>query len=71
MDMENMHQMIKHLTSRVMYLRKINGEKKKLSKPFLNKKTNTNTSPQIPPTLRINLEYYAMDNFFHTHHVNH
>ena len=30
-----------------------------------------NTSHQIPPTLGINLEDYAMDNFCHAHYVNH
>ena len=35
------------------------------------KKTNTNTSPHIPPTSSINLEDYAMDNFFHPDHSNH
>ena len=27
--------------------------------------------PQLPPTLGINIEDCAMDNFCHTHHVNH
>ena len=27
--------------------------------------------PQIPPTSGINIEDYAMENFYHTHHVNH
>jgi hypothetical protein len=35
------------------------------------KKTNKNTSPQIPPTSRINLEDYAMDNFCREHYANH
>ena len=30
-----------------------------------------NTSHQIPPTSRINLEYYAMDNFCRAHYTNH
>ena len=30
-----------------------------------------NTSHQIPPTSGINLEDYAMDNFFRTHYANH
>ena len=69
--MESTHRMITHLTSEVINLSKSNGEGKKLSKPFVNKKTNTNTSHHIPPTLGINLIYYAIDNFWHTHHVNH
>ena len=70
-EMESMHWMIKQLTSEVINLKKSNGEGKKLPKPFLNKKTNTNTSPQIPPTSGINLEDYAMDNLCHAHHANH
>ena len=35
------------------------------------KKTNKDTSSQIPPTSRINLEDYAMDNFCHAHYLNH
>ena len=30
-------------------------------------KTNTNSSPHIPPNSSINLKDYAMDIFFHTH----
>ena len=69
--MESMHQMIKQLTSEFINLKKRNGEGKKLSKPFWNKKTNTNTSLHIPPTLGINLEDYSMDSFFCNHHANH
>ena len=69
--MKSMHRMIKQLMSEVINLKKSNGEGKKLSKPFLNEKTNTNISPQTPPTLGINLEDYAMDNICHTHHANH
>ena len=28
-------------------------------------------APQIPPTSGINIEYYAMENYCHTHHANH
>lgn len=70
-DMDNMHRMIKQLKSEVINLKKINGKGKKLSKPFLKNKTNTNTSPQIPSTSGINLEDYFLDNFCHTHHTNH
>ena len=70
-DMESMHRMIKHFSSEVINLKKSNGERKKLSKPFLNKITNINTSPQIPPTFGISLEDYAMDIFCRSHHANH
>ena len=69
--MESVHQMIKQLTGEVINLKKINGDGKKITKPFLNKKTNTNTSHQVPPTLGINLEDYAMENYCLTHHANH
>ena len=69
--MESMYQMIRQLTSEVINLKTSNGKGKKLSKTFLNKETNTNTSPYIPPTLGNNLEDYAMDNFCRTHHANH
>ena len=41
--------------------------KKEGKKPIKKK----NASHQIPPTLRINLEYYAMDNFCCAHYANH
>ena len=34
-------------------------------------KKRTNSSSQIPPTLGIDIEYYAMDNYYQTHHANH
>ena len=37
----------------------------------IRKKTNKNTSHQIPPTSGINLEDYAMDKFCHAHYANH
>jgi hypothetical protein len=37
----------------------------------IKKKTNKITSPQIYPTSGINLEYYAMENFFRAHYANH
>ena len=44
----------------------------KRSKKEGNKPTKKkSTSLQIPPTLGINLEDYAMDNFCHAHYVNH
>ena len=50
-----------------MNLKRSKGEGKK---PF-KKKTNTKTSPQVPPTLGINLEDYVIDNFCRTHSENH
>jgi hypothetical protein len=50
-----------------MNLKRNKGEGKKLVK----KKTNKNTSPQIPPTSEIDLEDYAMDNFCRAHCENH
>jgi hypothetical protein len=55
------------LQNEIMNLKRSKGEGKKP----VNKKTNTNTSPQIPPTLGINLEDYVMDNFCRTHYANH
>ena len=52
-------------------MKKNNGEGEKPFKPFLKKKTNVDYTPQIPPTLAINLEDYAIENYFHTHHANH
>ena len=44
----------------------------KRSKREGNKPTKEkNTSHQIPPSLGINLEDYAMDNFCHAHYANH
>jgi hypothetical protein len=60
MDMESMHRVIKKLTNKIIYLKKKNGEGKKPFKPFMKKRTNC--SPQTPPTLGINLEYYEMEN---------
>ena len=34
-------------------------------------KKRTNSICQLPPTSGINIEDYAMDKFFGTHHVNH
>ena len=69
MDMESMERVIKQLTNQIIDLSKNKGEGKKPFKPFLKKRTSS--SPQIPPSLGINLEDYAMENYCHTHHVNH
>lgn len=58
---------ILQLQNEIMNLKRSKGDGKK---PF-KKITNTNTSPQVPPTLGINLEDYAMDNFYYTHYANH
>ena len=63
----NMERIISKLKDEITNLKKKKGEGKKLVK----KKTNKNTSPRIPPTSRINLEDYAMDNFCHAHYANH
>ena len=44
--------------------------KREGKKPIKNK-TNKHTSHQIPPTSGINLEDYAMDNFYRAHYANH
>ena len=69
MDMENMQKVIKQLTNEIIYLNKNKGEGKKPFKPFLKKKIDFPS--QIASTLGINLEYYAMENYYHTHHANH
>jgi hypothetical protein len=69
MDMESMQRFIMHLTNDIIDLKKNKGEDKKPFKPFLKKKTHSTL--QIPPTLGINLEDYAMENYCCTHHVNH
>ena len=69
--MDSMQRMIKQLKNEIIDLKKSKGEGKKPFNPFIKKRTITDTPPQIPPTSGINLEEYAMDNFFHTHHANH
>ena len=71
MDMESMQWMIKQLTNEIFDLNKNKGEGKKPFKPLFGNKTNMDTPPPIPPTLGINLEDYAMENFCRTHHANH
>ena len=71
MDMESMQRIIKQLTKEIIDLKKNKGERKKPFKTFLKKKTNTDSTSQIPPTLGINLEYYSMENYCRMHHANH
>lgn len=66
-----MRRIIKQLTNEIIDLKKNKGEVNKSFKLLLKKKTNANSPPQTPPTLGINLEDYAMENYCHTHHANH
>ena len=68
-DMESMQRVIKKLMNDIIDLKKNKGEGMKPLKPFMNKMTYY--APQIPPTSSINIEDYAIDNFYHTHHENH
>ena len=69
--MESMQRIIKQLTSGIIDLETNKGEGKKPFKSFFKNKTNTDAYPQIPPTSRINLEYYAMEIYCRMHHGNH
>ena len=66
-----MQWMIKQITNEIIDLKKNKGAGKKPFKPFIKKRTNIDTPPQIPPTSGINLEDCDMDNFCRTHHANH
>jgi hypothetical protein len=55
------------LKDEIKNLKRDKGEGKKAFK----KRINTNTSRKLPPTLGINFEDYAMDNFCHTHCAYH
>ena len=67
--MESMQRVIKQLTNELIDLKKSKGEGKKPFKPFMNKRTDF--VPQLPLTSGINIEDYAMHNFYRPHHVNH
>ena len=58
MNMESMQRVINQLTNEIIDLKKNKGEGKKPFKLVMNKRTYS--TPQIPPTSGINLEYYAM-----------
>ena len=62
--MESMQRVIKQLTNEIIYLEKNKGEGKKPLKPFMKKRTDS--APQIPPTLGINIKDYAMENYCRT-----
>ena len=68
-DMASIQRVLKQITNELIDLKKIKGEGKKPFKPFMKKRIDF--APPIPPTSGINIEYYAMDNLCHTHHVNH
>ena len=67
--MASMQRVLKQITNELIDLKKRRGEGKKHFKPF--RKKRTDYAPQVPPTLGINIEDYAMDNFCRTHHANH
>ena len=66
-ELDGKDRVIFQLQTEIMNLKRSKEEGKK---PF-KKKNNTSTSPQIPPTLGINMEDYVMDNFCRTHYENH
>ena len=68
-DMESMQRVLKQITNELIDLKKIKGEGKKPFKPFMKKRTYS--APPIPPTSSINIEDYAMGNFYRNHHANH
>ena len=55
MDMESMQRVIKQFTNEIIYFKKNKGKGNKPFNPFFKKKTNTDSTPQIPPTSYINL----------------
>ena len=63
----DLDRVISQLQDEITNLKKNRGE---VEKPFKNK-INTNTSLKVPPTPRISLEDYALDNFCHTHCAHH
>ena len=70
-DMESMQNIIKQITREIIDLKKNKGELNKPFNPFLKKRIKTNSTPQISPTSNINLEDYAIENYYHMHHANH
>lgn len=71
MKLESMKRIIKQLTIQIIDLKSNKGEGKKPFNPFFKKKRNTYYTPQIPPTLGIDLEDYAMEKYCRMHHENH
>ena len=68
-NMASMQRVLKQIMNELIDLKKRKGEGKKPFKPFMKKRTDYAHS--IPPTSDINIEDYAMDNFYRTHHANH
>ena len=62
-DMASLQRVLKQITNELIDLKKSKGEGKKPFKPFMKKRIDS--APPIPPTLGINIEDYAMDNFCH------
>ena len=67
--MESMQRVIKQLNNGIIDIKKNKEEVKKPFKPFMKKMIYS--SPQLPQTSDINIEDYAMENYFCTHHANH
>jgi hypothetical protein len=61
MDMASMQRVINQLTNDIIDLKKNKGEGKKPFNPFMKKRTYS--TPQLPPTSGINIEYYVMENY--------
>jgi hypothetical protein len=68
-NMASMQRVLKQFMNELIDLKKIKGEGNNPFKPFMKKRTNS--TPPIPPTSGINIEDYAMDNFYCTHYANH
>ena len=68
-NMASMQRFIKQLMNDIIDLKKNKGGGKKSFKPFMKKKIDY--VPQLPPTSSINIEDYAMENYYRTHHANH
>ena len=66
-EVDGKYMVILQLQNEITSLKRSKREGKKPIK----KKTNKNTSHQIPPTLGYKLEDYAMDNFCRAHYANH
>ena len=63
----NLERVISQIQDEISNLKMNKGQGKK----HVKKKINTNTSLKVPPTPKINLEEYALDNFCRTHGAYH
>lgn len=70
-DSNEKYKVILQLQNEIMNIKRNKGEGKSPFKLFIQKSTNVDTHPHVPPTLGVNLEDYAMANFCQTHHANH